>query len=170
MVMVINRVLSVLVDFFQLRLPLRASPSLPHEPPWPPDPSLPPRVPEPLAPSDPPYPPNTVADPVAPALSTAYALRLGPRSLRLFARFRPSRAALSRCYSRAWRRAGPRGSWTKEYRRRNRTSEWKLCSRRRRMDKRLDRTRGRRQDDQQDVLSPKERLQNGGRVGRTKRL
>ena len=39
------------------------------------------------------------------------------------------------------------------------------------MNKRLDRTRGRRrQDDPQDVLRPKERLQNGGRVGRTKRL
>ena len=39
------------------------------------------------------------------------------------------------------------------------------------MNKRLDRTRGRgRQDDQQDVLRPKEQLQNGGCVGRTKRL
>ena len=49
--------------------------------------------------------------------------------------------------------------------------EWKLCSRRRRMNKRLDRTRGRwRQDDQQDILKRNERLQNGGRIGRTKRL
>ena len=39
------------------------------------------------------------------------------------------------------------------------------------MNKRLGRTRGgRRQDDQQDVLRPKERLQNGGHVGRTKQL
>ena len=30
------------------------------------------------------------------------------------------REPLSRCYAHAWRRAGPRGSWTKEYRRRNR--------------------------------------------------
>ena len=34
---------------------------------------------------------------------------------------------LSRCYARAWRRAGPRGSWTKEKGRRNRTSEWSLA-------------------------------------------
>ena len=39
------------------------------------------------------------------------------------------------------------------------------------MNTRLDRTRGRwRQDDQQDVLKRNERLQNGGRIGRTKRL
>ena len=39
------------------------------------------------------------------------------------------------------------------------------------MNKRLDRTRGRwRQDAQQDILKRNERLQNGGRVGRTERL
>ena len=31
------------------------------------------------------------------------------------------KSTVSRCYARAWRRAGPRGSWTKEKRRRNRT-------------------------------------------------
>ena len=34
---------------------------------------------------------------------------------------------LSLCYARAWRRAEPRGSWTKEKERRNRTSEWNLA-------------------------------------------
>ena len=34
---------------------------------------------------------------------------------------------LSRCYAHAWRRAEPRGSWTKEKGRRNRTSEWSLA-------------------------------------------
>ena len=40
------------------------------------------------------------------------------------------RFALSRCYARAWRRAGPRGSWTKEKGRTNRTSEWSLAQER----------------------------------------
>ena len=34
---------------------------------------------------------------------------------------------VSRYYARAWRRAGPRGSWTKEKGRRNRASEWSLA-------------------------------------------
>ena len=39
------------------------------------------------------------------------------------------------------------------------------------MNKRIDRTRGRgRQDEYQDILERNERLQNGGRVGRTERL
>ena len=35
--------------------------------------------------------------------------------------------AVSRYYTRAWRRAGPRGSWTKEKGRRNSASEWSLA-------------------------------------------
>ena len=57
---------------------------------------------------------------------------------------------LSRCYARAWRRAGPRGSWTKEKGRRNSASEWSLAQ----VEKEW--TRGRwRPNAQQDILEPK---------------
>ena len=58
--------------------------------------------------------------------------------------------ALSRCYARAWRRAEPRGSWTKEKGRRNRTSEWSLAQEEKEW------TRGIwRPNAQQDILEPK---------------
>ena len=76
---------AILVDLARLRLPLRACPSLLHEP------SilhirrsrLPPRS----------VLPDVVVNPATPTLSAMYALRLGPRSLRLYAGFCALRAA-----------------------------------------------------------------------------